>query len=187
MSGIDIIYGLFANPAAVIGKVSLDRRFNLAFFVVIISVISSSIGWLLIFPWNITPSLFIVILIFKAVFPLLLLFVICGILSIVANFYGGIGKGSFLYAIGCFSLIPYWLMTPVALLLSYLEPGIASSFFFLARLFFFLWAVGLFTIGIRETYVFSQRKAIATLLTPAVVCVFLIVVFVLLISIVALS
>jgi hypothetical protein len=186
MSGIDIIHGLFANPAAVIEKVSLDRRFGLAFFVVIISVISSSIGWLLIFPQNITPSLFIAILVFGVVFLLLFLLLICGILSIVANFYGGIGKGSFLLAVGCFSTIPYWLMTPVALLLSYLEPEIASSFFFLIRLTFFLWAVGLFTIGIRETYAFSQGKAIATLLTPTVLCVFLIIVaFVLLIGIVA--
>jgi len=184
MSGIDIIHGLFANPTAVIGRVSLDRRFSLAFFVVITSVISSSIGWLLIFPQNITPSLFIVILTLRAVFVLLFLLLICGILSIVANFYGGIGKGSFLYAIGCLSTIPYWLMTPVALLLGYLEPGIArSTFFFLTRLAFFLWAVGLFTIGIRETYIFSQGKAIATLLTPAVVCIFLMVVLVLLIGI----
>lgn len=185
---LDVIHGLFVSPAAVIGKVSFDRRFSLAFFVVIISVISSSIGWLLIFPQNITPSLFIATLLVRIVLLLSLLFILCGMLSIVAGFYGGVGNGRFLYTAACLSLIPYWLVTPVALLLSSLELAGLSSFllFFLVRLVLFFWVAGLFVISIRETYIFSHGKAIATLLTPAVaVCILLIVVFILFISIMA--
>jgi hypothetical protein len=184
MNKLDVIYGLFVSPAAVIRGVLLGKYLNLALFVVALSVISSSVGWLLIFPQNITPSLFIITLLMGTIFLLLFLFILCGILSIMAGFYGGVGNGRFLYIAACLSLIPYWLVTPSALLISYFEPGGASLLFSLIRIIFFFWSAGLFVISIREIYVFSHGKAIATLLTPAIAAwVLLIVVFILLISI----
>ena len=185
---LDIIQDLFVNPTSVIRRVSPDKYLGVALFVVALSVISSNVGWLLLLQQNITPSLFIATLLIRTVFLLLLLFILCGVLSMVAGFYGGVGNVRFFYIAACLSLIPYWLVTPVALSLSYFElTGLSSSLlFFLARMALFFWAAGLFVISIRETYVFSTGKAVATLLTPVVVvCILLIVFLTLLISIMA--
>ena len=185
---LDIIQGLFVNPAAVIRRVSPEKHFGLALFVIAISVISSSVGYLLPPQQNITPSLFITTLFIGTAFLLLFLFILCGVLSMVAGFYGGVGNVRFFYVATCLCLIPYWLVTPIALLLSYFElPYLVHSvLFFLARIVFFFWAAGLFVISIKETYVFSTGKAVATLLTPvAAMWILLIVGLVLLISIMA--
>ena len=168
---LDIIYGLFVNPAAVIRRVSPKRHLGIALFVVSLSVISGNVGWSVLFQQNTTPSLLIGTLLIQIILLLLFLFILCGVLSMVAGFYGGVGNVRFFYIAACLCLIPYWLVTPISLLLSYFELPwlISSTLFLLARMTLFFWAAGLLIISIRETYLFSTGKAITTFLTPVVV------------------
>ena len=185
---LDIIYGLFVNPAAVIRRVSPKRHLGIALFVVSLSVISGNVGWSVLFQQNTTPSLLIGTLLIQIILLLLFLFILCGVLSMVAGFYGGVGNVRFFYIAACLSLIPYWLVTPIALLLSYFELPwlISSTLFLLARMTLFFWAAGLLIISIRETYLFSTGKAVATFLTPVVVIYILsILALILLVGIVA--
>ncbi len=164
---MEVIYQLFTSPVLAMRRVSRERPLGLAFLIVILAILSNQIAWLLILPKGtgqakISLSLGLIIQLMVAFGGL---FLLAAIFHLMANLWGGSGRGASLYSISCFALIPIWLMTPLAIMLKPL--GVAK--FLLLPLFgmiILVWTAALFVLGIREVHHLPWGKAVAAFIIP---------------------
>ncbi len=164
---MELIYQLFVVPSLGMRRAFEGRKLPLACLVVVLAILSNQIGWLLMFPTNpYRAKLFIGIYLFTDLMIVFgSLFLLTAIFHLVAETSGGRGKGSSLYIVLSLALIPFWLITPAAIILKSL--GKEGFLLFLAlRLITLGWIVALFMIGIREVYHFSWGKTAAIFILP---------------------
>ena len=116
-----------------------------------------------------------------------ILFFLTAIFHLVAGISGGRGEGSSLYTVLSLALIPFWMVTPLAITLRALERG-GSLLFFALWLIILGWTTALSVIGIREVYHLSWGKTAAIFIFPLTgISIVLIVLFLLFLTILFLS
>ena len=164
---LGLIYQLFVVPSLGMRRASEGRRLPLACLVVVLAVLSNQIGWLLMMPANpYRAKIFFGIYLFTdLILAFGSLFLLTSIFHLVAETSGGRGKGSSLYTVLSLALIPFWMITPSALILKSLGKG-GFPLFPALWLITLGWTVALFVIGIREVYHLSWGKTAAIFILP---------------------
>jgi len=156
-------------PSLGMRRASEEKTLPLAYLVVILAVLSSLIGRLLMFPGTITEAKIVLSigLAINLIMVFGILFLLTAIFHLVADIRGGSGKGSALYTVFSLALLPFWLLTPLAIILKSL--GKEGFLVFLPLWLIILgWTVSLFIIGIREVYHISWEKTAAIFIYPLV-------------------
>lgn len=170
-------------------QASEGKKLPWACLVVLLAILSSRIGGFLMLPETISATKPILALSLAIDFIVVLgiLFFLTAIFHLVAGISGGKGEGSSLYTVLSLSLIPFWVITPLAITLRALDKG-GFLFFLPFWLIISGWTTVLFIIGIREVYHFSWGKTAAIFISPlAGISIALITLFLLFLAILFLS
>ena len=164
---MELIYQLFVVPSLGMRQASEGRKLPWAGLVVLLAILSSRIGGFLMLPGTVsaTKPVLALSLVIDLIVVLGILFFLTAIFHLVAGISGGRGKGSSLYTVFSLALIPFWMITPLAIILRALERG--GLFLFSALWLIILgWTTALFIIGIREVYRLSWGKTAAIFIFP---------------------
>ncbi|MCD5397460.1 YIP1 family protein [candidate division NPL-UPA2 bacterium] len=186
---MELIYQLFVVPSRGMRQASEGKKLPWACLVVLLAILSSRIGGFLMLPETISATKPILALSLAIDFIVVLgiLFFLTAIFHLVAGISGGKGEGSSLYTVLSLSLIPFWVITPLAITLRALDKG-GFLFFLPFWLIISGWTTVLFIIGIREVYHFSWGKTAAIFISPlAGISIALITLFLLFLAILFLS
>ncbi len=164
---MELIYQLFVTPSLGMRRASEGNKSPLICLVVVLAILSNRIGVLLMLPeTGATAKLALSMgLIIDLIVVFGTLFFLTAIFHLVAEIGGGTGKGASLYSVFSLALIPFWLITPLAITLKSWGKG---GFFLFLTLWVILlgWAITLLVIGIREVYHFSLGKSAAIFIVP---------------------
>ena len=186
---MELIYQLFVIPSLGMRRASQGKKLPWACLVVALAILSRRIGELLMLPGTASQAKLAlsIVLVIDLIVAFGALFFLTAIFHLAAEISGGRGRGASLYTVFSLALIPFWMITPLAITLKLLEKE-GLLLFFALWLIISGWTAALFVIGMREVHHLSWGKTAAVFIFPQIgIGLAIIILFLLLLTVFFLS
>lgn len=174
--GLENVYYLLVNPTACFKGLEEKRSLSMAFFVVLLAIMSHTVGTALIGTNNLTTArmMLTIGLLTKIIGFFVIWMVMASLLHFFAECLQGKGRVSILFIGLGFSLLPASLITPLALIAQVVGGEARMVIFALSNLFILLWIVRLQITSIKEIYSLSTFRSVVVLTAPLTLMLLLI-------------
>ncbi|MBP2650781.1 MAG: Yip1 protein [Firmicutes bacterium] len=179
-SFIETIYDVLFKPMTALSKLAEERPLGQAVVVLLISLIIPALGAYFVFSSAGFEKLRNFILITQTIGYFLLWFLGAAILHLIAEIYGGKGTVIGLLVTTGFANLPHLLAVPFLVGTIFIQSSVMNGLVALVSLVIFCWTLTLNVIALKEVYKISWAKAVLVLITPSMVIIALLIVFVIL-------